>query len=216
MKPFVFPSWTNYLPFIIASSLVFGGMGVTGFVWYYFSPEFTDVGYTPQQPVPFSHKLHAGELGMSCYYCHNTVERSGYAAVPATQTCMGCHKLVAKDSPKLAVVRESYSTGKPIPWVKVHMLPDYAKFNHSAHINVGVGCTSCHGRIDKMKVVGQVKPLSMGWCLECHRNPKPNLRPLSEVTNMEYNPKEAGYDPDTDPHRNRQVNPPQHCSACHH
>src|SRR5688572_19352373 len=151
--------------------------GLVGGVWYYFSPEFTDVGYRPQQPVPFSHKLHAGDMGMDCRYCHNTIEKAAHAAIPASQTCMNCHSLVKTDSPRLKLVRDSYETGEPIPWVRVHQLPDYAFFDHRPHLAAGVGCSSCHGRIDKMPVVEMAKPLSMGWCLDCHRDPEPELRP---------------------------------------
>ena len=213
---FTFPKWMNHIPTAVALGTPVLLIGLVGFIWYFFSPKWTDVGYQPTQPVAFSHKLHAGNLGMDCRYCHSTIERAAHAAVPPTETCMGCHSQVRKDSPKLSVVRQSWNTGKPIPWVNVHMLPEYAKFDHSAHLNAGVGCTSCHNRIDQMEVVHQAEPLSMGWCLECHRNPTPNLRPKSEVTNMSYDPKAAGYDPATDPHRNLGVNPPQHCSGCHH
>ena len=191
-------------------------IGVIGFVWYYMSPEYTDVGYQPDQPVPFSHQLHAGQLGMDCRYCHNSVEKAAHAAVPPTETCMGCHNHVKKTSPLLSLVRESYATDKSIPWAKVHMLPEHAHFDHSVHVSGGVGCVECHGRIDQMAKVYQVKPLSMGWCLDCHRNPDPHLRPKNEVTNMAYNALEAGYDPKNDPSRVRNVEPPQHCGACHY
>ena len=213
---FLFPKWTNQIPLAVTVVAPLLLVGVIGFVWYFFSPQWTDVGYQPKQPVAFSHKLHAGEMGMDCRYCHSTIERAAHAAVPPTQTCMGCHSLVKKDSPKLVKVRESWNTGKPIEWIKVHMLPEYAKFDHSAHLAVGVGCVSCHGRVDQMAVVQQKKPLSMGWCLECHRNPTPNLRPPSEVTNMSYDAQAAGYDPATDPTRTHVVNPPQNCSSCHY
>jgi Cytochrome c7 and related cytochrome c/Class III cytochrome C family len=213
---FTFPKWMNNIPTAVALVTPLLLIGVVGFVWYFFSPQWTDVGYRPVQPVAFSHKLHAGNLGMDCRYCHSTIERAAHAAVPPTETCMGCHSIVRKDSPKLSVVRQSWATGNPIPWVKVHMLPEYARFDHSAHLAVGVGCTSCHNRIDQMEVVQQGQPLSMGWCLDCHRNPTPNLRPVSEITNMAYNPQMAGYDPLSDPHRKRGVNPPQNCSSCHH
>jgi len=213
---FLFPKWTNRIPLAVTVITPLVLVGVIGFVWYFFSPKWTDVGYQPHQPVAFSHKQHAGQLGLDCRYCHNTVERAAFAAVPPTQTCMGCHATVKKDSPKLAPVRESWNTGKPIPWINVHMLPEYAKFDHSAHVTQGVGCTSCHGRIDQMQVVMQKKTLSMGWCLECHRDPTPSLRPKEEITNMAYDPLVAGYDPSIDPHRTRQVNPPQHCGACHY
>jgi hypothetical protein len=213
---FLFPKWTNQIPLAVTIIAPLALIGAVAFIWYFFSPKWTDVGYMPKQPVAFSHKVHAGDLGMDCRYCHTTVEKAAFAAVPPTQTCMGCHSLVKKDSVKLTKVRESWNTGKPIEWINVHMLPEYAKFDHSAHVNGGVGCVSCHGRIDQMPVVAQTEPLSMSWCLECHRDPTPNLRPVSEVTNMAYDPKVAGYDPAMDPHRTRAVNPPEHCSACHY
>lgn len=215
MEP-IFPKWTNRIPLVIGILLPVIAIGAIGFVWYFFSPKFTDVGYTPHQPVPFSHQLHAGELGMDCRYCHNTVERSWFAAIPPTQTCMGCHTTVRPDSEKLAVVRESFEKNTPIPWVKVHMLPDYVRFDHRPHINSGVGCVECHGRVDQMQEVRQEQPMSMSWCLDCHRNPTERLRPKSEVTNMLWNAKDAQYNPHNDPMRTFDVNPPQNCSACHY
>lgn len=212
----IFPKWTNKIPLVIGAGAPVVLIAVIGFVWYYFSPEYTDVGYQPVQPVPFSHALHAGDLGLDCRYCHNTVEKAAHAAIPPTETCMGCHANVKKTSPKLSKVRQSYETGEAIPWVKVHMLPEHAHFNHSIHVGVGVGCVECHGRVDHMEEVHQVKPLSMGWCLECHRNPEPALRPRSEVTNMNYSPVVDGYDPAKDPNRKRLVQPPEHCGACHY
>ncbi|MBA4031251.1 MAG: cytochrome C [Planctomyces sp.] len=161
------------------------------------SPWTLDVGYQPKQPVPFSHALHAGKLKMDCRYCHNTVEVAAFAAVPATATCIKCHRgadengivattAVRSKSPKLLPVRESYASGESVQWVKIHDLPDYAYFNHSAHVRRGVGCVSCHGRIDKMEEVNQRKPLSMAWCLECHRDPTPHLRPLDKITQMDW------------------------------
>lgn len=205
---FVFPIWHNKLP-----ALFFGVLGplftvlAIGGVWYYFSPEFTDVGYQPVQPIDYSHKLHAGDLQLDCRYCHTGVESSAVAGVPPTQTCMNCHTQIKKDSPKLAKLRESWSTNQPIEWKRIHKLPDYVYFDHSAHVQVGVGCESCHGRVDQMERVAQEKPLSMAWCLECHRDPKPELRPVSEVTTMGY---EQG-----DEAKKADVNPPVHCSGCH-
>ena len=192
-----------------------GTVGIVLGVWYYWSPEYTDVGYSPVQPVPFSHRLHAGELGMDCRYCHNTIERAAKAAIPPTETCMNCHRVIQSKSDKLAAVRHSDETGDPIPWVRVHMLPDYAYFDHSVHLAAGVGCASCHGRIDEMERVRQEKPLSMSWCLSCHRDALPNLRPVTAITTMAYNAVESGYDPLKDPARKRAVNPPLHCSGCH-
>ncbi|MGM0577300.1 MAG: cytochrome c3 family protein [Myxococcota bacterium] len=211
----IFPRWTNKIPAAIGVGAPLVLVGVVGAVWYWFSPWYTDVGYRPEQPVPFSHALHAGDLGMDCRYCHNTVEVAAKAAIPPTATCMNCHTQVRAESPKLAPVRESWETGEPVPWVRVHQVPDYAYFDHSVHVAAGVGCSSCHGRIDQMKVVTLQKPLSMSWCLDCHRDPEPNLRPLDQVTDMEWDPATADYDPAQDPNRTRAVNPPEHCSGCH-
>jgi hypothetical protein len=165
--------------------------------------------------VPYSHALHAGELGIDCRYCHNTVEQAAHAAIPPTQTCMNCHTNIYPESPLLLPVRESYATGLPMRWVRVHDLPDYVYFNHSAHVNRGVGCAECHGRVDKMEVVYQAEPLSMGWCLDCHRNPETRLRPADKITDM-------AWVRDKDPRvvggrwRPRHpVNPPEDCSTCH-
>lgn len=215
--PAIFPRWTNKIPLAIGVLGPLALAGLVGGVWYYFSPKFTDVGYRPEQPVPFSHKLHAGDMGMDCRYCHNTVERAAHAAVPPAQTCMNCHSLVKKDSPRLKLVRDSYNTGETIPWVRVHQLPDYAFFDHRPHLAAGVGCASCHGRIDKMTVVEMDQPLSMGWCLDCHRNPEPHLRPRDQITNMEWDLEVDGkaYDANKDPTRTREILPPEHCSGCH-
>ncbi|MCA9658912.1 MAG: cytochrome c3 family protein [Myxococcales bacterium] len=213
--PAIFPRWTNNIPLAIAILAPLFGAGLIGGVWYYFSPKFTDAGYRPIQPVPFSHKLHAGDMGMDCRYCHNTVERAAKAAIPPSQTCMNCHTQVKTDSPKLAPVRDSYETGKSVPWIRVHQLPDYAYFDHRPHLAAGVGCATCHGRIDQMTIVQMDQPLSMSWCLDCHRNPEPNLRPLDQVTNMAWNSAEEDYDPSADPDRKRQPSPPEHCSGCH-
>jgi hypothetical protein len=213
---FYFPKWVDRLR-DVAGAILLGivPLYLVLLVWYGFSPKTTDVGYQPTQPVPFSHKLHAGELGMDCRYCHTTVEKAAFAAIPPTQTCMNCHAKIRAESPKLVRVRESYATGLPVPWVKVHDLPDYAYFNHSAHVTRGVGCVECHGRIDKMEVVHQSAPLSMGWCLDCHRNPEPRLRPVEFVTKMDWQPTE---DRRTLGRRLREahnINPSQDCSTCH-
>jgi menaquinone reductase, multiheme cytochrome c subunit len=187
-RPFVFPRWANYLLPVIAISVLGAGLYVPTLVNFGFSPKATAVGYQPRQPVPFSHAQHAGDLGMDCRYCHNTVERAAFAALPATQTCMNCHANIKPESPRLQPVRESWASGESVPWVKVHDLADYAYFNHSIHVKQGVGCATCHGRIDRMEQVYQAKTLSMGWCLECHRAPEKFLRPRDQVTNMDYTP----------------------------
>jgi hypothetical protein len=152
-------------------------------VWYFGSPAYTDVGYQPQQPVPYSHKMHVDSLGLDCRYCHNLVEVSPHANVPPTQTCMNCHSVVKADSEKLKKVNESWTSRKPIEWVRVHKLPDFAYFDHAAHLHAGIGCSSCHGDIAQMEVVTLAEPLSMGWCLDCHRNPAPHIRPRDKLTN---------------------------------
>lgn len=211
----LFPRWTNYLgPALALGAPV--ALGVASLaIWYWFSPEFTDVGYMPKQPIPYSHRLHVDELGLDCRYCHNTVETAAKAAIPPTQTCMNCHAMVKPNSDLLAPLRESWETGEPVEWTRVHMLPDYAFFDHSVHVANGVGCVSCHGRVDHMETVKQVKPLSMGWCLECHRDPEPNLRPFDKVTDLGFSVMGSGYDPRNDPDRARMPSPPEHCSGCH-
>ncbi len=211
----IFPRWTNRLPVVIAILIVLGGMNVVGGLWYYGSPKYTDVGYRPTQPVVYSHKLHAGDLGIDCRYCHVSVETSAVSNIPPVKTCMNCHTMIGIENPKLAPVYDSWATGKPIEWVRIHKLPDYAYFDHSLHLNAGVGCVSCHGRIDQMDVVQQEKPLSMSWCLDCHRNPDPNLRPKDKITDMEWVP-----GPDHDAfvasvRKERTIQPPEDCTGCH-
>ena len=190
---FVFPKWANYLLPLIVLAAVVGGAYVPAVVGYGLSANTLNVGYAPVQPVPYSHAMHVGQLGLDCRYCHTTVEDASFAAIPPTETCMNCHHAILKDSERLKPVFKSYETGEPVKWVKVHDLPDYVYFNHSAHVNKGVSCVSCHGRIDKMDVVRQEKPLSMGWCLDCHRAPEKNLRPLDKVTDLAWQPeKQAG------------------------
>ena len=140
------------------------------------------------QPVPFSHKHHVGELGIDCRYCHTSVETSAFAGIPPTQTCMNCHKQIWLDSPTLEPVRASFRTGESIEWVRVHDLPDYVYFNHSIHVSKGVGCTSCHGRVDAMNLTWQEASLHMEWCLSCHRHPEDYIRPRDQVFNMEWQP----------------------------
>lgn len=211
----VFPPWTNSLRVLAGVALVVVPVYLVLLVAYGASPKTTDVGYAPEQPVPYSHALHVGQLGLDCRYCHTTVEVAAEAAVPPTQTCMNCHAGIRASSPKLVRVRESYATGMPIPWVRVHDLPDYVYFDHSAHVRRGVGCVSCHGRVDTMEVVRQVEPLSMGWCLDCHRNPDPHLRPPELVTSMDWTPPEK---PELYGRRLREqlgIKPSTECWTCH-
>lgn len=179
-----FPRWTNRLRSMFAVGVVGGVVYATGLVRLGFSPKATAVGYQPQQPIPYSHALHAGKLGIDCRYCHTSVENASFAALPPTQTCMNCHATIKTDSPLLKPLRDSWETGKPVEWTRVHSLPNYAYFNHGAHVTHGVSCVECHGRVDQMDTVKQVQPLSMSWCLECHRDPAGRLRPKDQVTNL--------------------------------
>lgn len=211
----LFPRWVDRLRPLAGVALVLVPTYLVAMVYYAGSPTTTDVGYSPKQPLPFSHAQHAGDLGIDCRYCHTTVGSAAFAAVPPTQTCMNCHERIGVDSDKLVLVRESVASGKPIRWVKVHDLPDYVYFDHSAHVARGVGCASCHGRVDTMEQVTQVERLSMGWCLECHRNPEPHLRPLDAVTVMDYQPTEPQEILGARLRAQRNINPPVDCSACH-
>ncbi len=170
---------------------IFGALFlVAGLLWLFAvvnrSGYVTQAGVAREQPVPFSHKHHVGELGIDCRYCHTSVEESSSANIPPTQTCMNCHAQIWSDSPTLEPVRASYRTGESIEWIKVHDLPDYVYFNHSIHVNKGIGCTSCHGRVDQMNLIYQAESLQMEWCLDCHRNPEKHVRPREEIFNMEW------------------------------
>jgi hypothetical protein len=148
------------------------------------SPWVTRQGQRPDQPVPFSHKHHVEGLGLQCQYCHTSVEKSSYAGIPPTKTCMNCHSQIWTNAELLEPVRHSWATGESIQWIKVHDLPDYVYFNHEIHVNKGIGCASCHGRVDEMPLMYEENTLQMEWCLNCHRNPGKNLRPTSEIYNM--------------------------------
>jgi hypothetical protein len=226
----IFPRELNYLKHVLGAA---GGLGTIGLVlgvWYYASPKNLYVGYQPTQPIPYSHRLHAGELGIDCRYCHANVERTFEAMVPPTQTCMGCHRLVKADSPNLAPLRESWDSGDPVEWVRVHRLPDHAYFDHSTHLagqpcgplgegECAIGCQSCHDRVDQMVEVRIATPMSMGWCLTCHRDPAPSLRPVDRITDMTWEPSEDWLATLEDPAARAEVashfTPPTHCSGCH-
>lgn len=222
----IFPRGMNWLPLIlIACGGAVATLVVAG-VWYYFTHKYTRVGYMPTQPVPFSHEIHVNQLGMDCRYCHSYVEVAGHSNVPATQTCMNCHAhlglakaapVVEGGNPKLLAVWNSWSTGAPIEWIRIHQAPDYAYFNHSVHVNRGVSCKSCHGAVNEMAVVWHDQPQSMGWCLECHRAPENHLRPTEEVFNLAWTPP-AGQTQQEIGLRLKdewKVNPPVNCQGCH-
>ena len=213
----IFPKSANKLPLqIIIFVLILVGI-VTAATTYYATPKYTRIGYAPVQPVPFSHALHNGQLGIDCRYCHIGVDQGATSTVPTAQTCMNCHSVIRTDSAALAPVRESYASGDPIKWVKIHQVPDYVYFNHAVHVNRGISCVECHGQINEMDVVTHSKPLSMGFCLDCHRDPASAVRPLDQVTNLNWTPANA------DEHakwaadfvKNNKISPPQSCTGCH-
>lgn len=232
-----FPRWTNWLPLKVAIAVVFIAFGVSVGVAYYFTPKYTRVGYEPTQPVPFSHKIHAGQLGLDCRYCHSFSEASSHANVPTNQTCFNCHGPgkgnIRSNSPNLELVVKANETGKSIPWVKIHKAPDYVYFNHSAHLNRGISCVSCHGKINEMEVVRHDQPQSMGWCLDCHRNPEPNLVPragdpkpgggvyedmmtrLFDVEKMKEDPAAVAAQGAL-LYEKRKLAAPENCGACHY
>jgi menaquinone reductase, multiheme cytochrome c subunit len=225
MHDFYFPNWVNRLTVI----LILGGLTVGGYLsaclFVATHPLIVNVGHQPRQPLPFSHKIHAGQLKLDCRYCHNTVEHSAHAAVPATATCGNCHGgnrvkegetlgIIKGESVHLELVRKSLETGDPIEWVRVHNVPDFVYFNHAAHINRGVSCVSCHGRVDTMDVVTQVKPMSMAWCLDCHRNPEKNIRDPELVTQLDFkvdDPEAYG----REWAEKLKIKPNVNCSTCH-
>jgi hypothetical protein len=150
------------------------------------SPYVTYEKEAKPQPIPFSHQHHVGGLGIDCRYCHTSVETSGFAGIPPTATCMNCHRQIWLGAPMLQPVHESYATGRSLVWTRVNDLPDFVYFNHSIHINKGVGCNTCHGPVDRMPLMFNNESLEMEWCLNCHRNPQQYLRPRDQVFNMRY------------------------------
>ena len=152
------------------------------------SPYVTQVNVVQDQPVPFSHEHHVTGLGLDCRYCHTSVEKSSFAGIPPTETCMTCHSQIWTESEMLEPVRASLRNNEPIRWNRVHSLPDYVYFNHGIHISKGVGCTSCHGRVDQMPLMWKQEPLTMEWCLDCHRHPEKNIRPKEDVFVMDWAP----------------------------
>ena len=182
----LYPRWFNRLPLMVGVGLLVSGGLVTAGVWYYFTPKYSRVGYQPVQPVPYSHQTHVEQLGLDCRYCHTGVEKSWYANVPSPSVCMNCHSQVLAADARLAPIRDSYKSGEPISWVQIHRTPDFVYFNHAVHVNRGVGCVSCHGQINDMVEVRHEKPLTMAFCLDCHRNPAPNIRPPEQVYSMHW------------------------------
>lgn len=213
--PNIFPKKANGYPLkvLLALGLLAGGiaLGIT----YYCTPKYTNVGYQPLQPLAYDHYLHATQLGLDCRYCHTYVDRSEHANIPATSTCMNCHQHILTDSPNLVPIRESFESGEPVHWVKIHKTPGYVYFNHSVHVNRGISCVECHGEINHMEKVYQAKPLSMSFCLDCHRNPEKFIRPLDAVYNLDWKPEEGALEQGKTFVHDWKVTPPQSCSGCH-
>lgn len=187
--PQIYPRSAN----TIAKASLFGSLILSAFlVWvcliYTRSSYGTDAGVVRVQPVPFSHQHHVGVLGIDCRYCHTTVEHSSFAGIPPTKTCMNCHSQIWVGSEMLAPVRDSYRTGRSLRWHRVYNLPGFVYFDHSIHIHKGIGCSTCHGRVDEMPLTYQVPSLLMEWCLDCHRQPEQHLRPRSAVLDMKWQP----------------------------
>ena len=212
----IFPRYTNTLSRVTAV-VAFGTVVAGLWLWSRIqrSPYTSEVRIAKEQPVPFSHRHHVGQLGIDCRYCHTSVESSPFAGIPPTETCMHYHRQIWSSAPMLEPVRESYKSGKPLHWTRVHDLPDFVYFNHAAHINKGVGCTTCHGPIDRMPLTWQSGDLTMGWCLDCHRNPTPNLRPKDQVTSVEWTPGPEQATVGAAFAKERDVRTLQSCSYCH-
>jgi hypothetical protein len=211
---------------IFGAAFILAGVGYL--VWLFYRSSYTtQVGVVRPQPVQFSHEHHVGGLGIDCRYCHTTVETSPQAGIPPTQICMQCHSQIWADSPKLAAVRASFRTGESIAWTRVHDLPDFVYFDHSIHVAKGVGCVSCHGRVDTMPLMWRAETLHMQWCVDCHRNPEPHLRPRELVFSMDVPATFASTDgghaatadvaaaPAVDLAKLHQVSHETDCSTCH-
>lgn len=185
----IFHPSTNSISRVTIFGAVFFIAGFFGLLGIFVrSPYVTSKNIVREQPVPFSHKHHVTDDGIDCRYCHTSVETSAFAGIPSTAICMNCHSQLYTDSPVLAPVRASFQSGQPIPWVRVHNLPDYVYFDHSIHVSKGVGCSTCHGQVDQMPLTWQTQTLYMEWCLQCHRNPAQYVRPREEVFNMAWQP----------------------------
>ncbi len=214
---YIFSKSANKLPLqIVIYLVVLAGIATAG-VTYYMTPKYSRVGYAPVQPVPYSHELHVGQLGLDCRYCHSNVDKSGYANLPTAQTCMNCHNQVRPDSPLLEPIRRSYETGEPVPWVKIHDLPDFAYFNHAVHVNRGVSCVECHGKVNEMEVVEHAQPMSMGFCLDCHRAPESRVREPADIfdLNSKTIAEKHGIEAGKKFVHDWNIKPPQSCSGCH-
>lgn len=214
--PQIFHRSTN----TIARFTIFGAAFAVAFVGWAIaqvnrSSYVTQERVVRQQPVPFSHAHHVGGIGIDCRYCHTSVETSSSAGIPPTATCMNCHSQIWNEAPILEPVRESWRSGKSLRWTRVHDLPDFVYFDHSIHVAKGVGCETCHGRVDKMPLMWTESPLTMEWCLSCHRQPEKFVRPKSEVFRMGYVPMKSQSELGAELVREYGIESKTSCSTCH-
>lgn len=211
-----FARWTNTAFRIALAAFAATIIGTPVVAMMYMrTPYITMTGNPVSQPVAFDHRHHVRDDGIDCRYCHMTVETQAHAGIPSTETCLNCHSQIWTSSPLLEPVRRSYFENRPIEWKRVHFLPDHVYFDHSIHLAKGVGCVSCHGRVDLMAEVSKAQPLTMQWCLDCHRNPAPHLRPQSELTSMQWAPPANSDAFGRQLAQQYDVRPPVNCSTCH-
>lgn len=212
----VFPPWSNTAFRVAVVVAAFGGFAVLAAPMIWVRTEWSrNQRNVVDQPVEFDHRHHTRDDGIDCIYCHNTVRRAATAGIPSTEKCVGCHNQIWLRSPMLEVVRRSYFSGDPIPWNRVHQVPGYAYFNHGIHVSKGFGCSTCHGRVDRMAAVFQVATLTMGWCLDCHRNPERYIRPLDQVTNMAWSAGDGQLELGRELVRTLGIRSLTNCTTCH-
>jgi hypothetical protein len=215
MRP-LFPPWSDTL-FRLCLAVAVAGIAaipISAMLWVR-TPYVTNQNDPVDQPVAFDHRHHVRDDGIDCLYCHYEAERSKFAAAPPTAVCMNCHSQVWQESERLAPVRESWFGREPLRWRRVNQLPGFVYFDHSAHVSHGVGCVECHGRVDLMGQVYATASLTMAWCLDCHRDPDPHLRPQREITNMEWEPDRPRGEVGAEIRDQLRVNPPVSCTGCH-
>lgn len=212
----VFRPWSN-TAFRVVLLFVFGGAvgGITLLLIYVRSPLYWYTDLPRLQPVEFDHRHHVADDGIDCRFCHDTVERSSTAGMPSLLRCMACHEQIWNKSPLLDELRTSYFQDHAFRWKRVYKLPDYVYFNHSIHVNKGIGCVTCHGRVDRMPFLVRAVPLAMSWCLECHRDPVPHLRPRDQITSMTWKPPADAKELQQELARLYDVKPRTACTTCH-
>lgn len=215
MPQFFTHRWNAIARLSFYGSPVFLGLAGVAAACIVRSPYWTGRNAAVEQPIPFSHEIHSGRLGLDCRYCHAGSESEAFAGMPSTEVCMNCHAQVWTALPALEPVRSSYATGVPLAWLRVHDLPDHAYFHHGMHSAKGIGCSDCHGRVDQMPQMWQSAPLTMEWCLGCHRNPERFLRPRQEVFNMAWQPPTRQQDRGEALMREYRVERKTDCSTCH-